>query len=511
MENNNKNSVKNISINNLPKPLEVVFWLLPVVVYLLFISSELDNDFYFLYPTGEYIVNNGFPVKDFLTWHGNMDIIVQQWLSTVIFYYIYHYLGIVGTTLIQCVCVVALYGLFYKLLKAISDNYAVSQAFSAFFVFFVSVAFIKTRPQMFTYLLIVSELLALETYINKKQIRYLFVLPVISVLLVNLHSAMWMMLFVFMLPYFAQSLPIKIKSFRQEPCADFVKLLITAAVSFAVGFINPYGIKAMLYIFTSYGLPNVSEYINEMAPISFNMSEGKFLFALVLVFAMLFIRYKRGRFELRFVLLTLGTLVLSLSSGKSLPYFYISAGMLFASYFKEFSYSFKIESNAKEGKTNWKKIILVLLALSVVCGSAVAFSLSEDTTSNNTAEQAVAEVSREADLDPIIDYLKAHESENIVLFNSFNSGPYLEFNGIKTFIDARAELYFKKNNHEADYFDELFDFESGEIYYKDFVDEYGFTHLIVQQKKYVIYNALINDEDYTEVIHGANYSLFVKD
>ncbi len=71
------------------------------------------------------------------------------------------------------------------------------------------------------------------------------------------------------------------------------------------------------------------------------------------------------------------------------------------------------------------------------------------------------------------------------MFNSFNSGPYLEYNGIKTFIDARAELYFEKNNHEADYFKDLYEFEAGTLYYKDFIEKYGFTHMIIQQQKYV--------------------------
>jgi hypothetical protein len=513
MSNQSANQKRIIDVNNLPKAVKICFWFLPIIVYLLFINPQLDNDFYFLYPTGEYIITNGFPVKDFLSWHGNMDIIVQQWLSTVIYYYTYLYLGIIGTTIIQAASIVALYGLSYKLLKTISDNYFVSLAFSAFFTFFISIAFVKTRPQIFTYILIAVELLLLESFIKNGKIKYLFFLPVVSVLLINLHAAMWMMLFVFVLPYFVQSVPLKFGKIKQTPCASFVKLLVAAIAMFAVGFINPYGLKAMLYIFTSYGLPYVSSYINEMQPITFGMAEGKFLFALAVLLAFLFIRFKRGRFELRFVLLAAGTLLLSLMSGKSLPYFYITAGMLCASYFKEYEPTLKIseKENGNSNKTDWKKIIAVLTVLVIVCVGAVCFGTqsSEDNSDNGDVSQEMSML-LEDDLDPIIDYLKSNGLDNIVLFNSFNSGPYLEYNGIKTFIDARAELYFEKNNHEADYFKDLYEFEAGTLYYKDFIEKYGFTHMIIQQQKYVDYYALQNDDDYEEVITGSNYSLFVK-
>ena len=55
-----------VNINNIPKGFKAFMLLLPLAGLML-IPYKLDNDFYFLYPTGEYIVNNGFPTKDFLS------------------------------------------------------------------------------------------------------------------------------------------------------------------------------------------------------------------------------------------------------------------------------------------------------------------------------------------------------------------------------------------------------------------------------------------------------------
>lgn len=511
MENSSNFVVKRINVNKMPKVLKIIFWLLPLVLFLSFISHILDNDFYFLYPTGEYIVNNGFPFKDFLSWHNNMDIIVQQWLSTIVFYYAYHYLGIAGLAALMCVCAITLYSLYYKLLYSVTDNYFISLVFSTVSLFIISVAYIITRPQIFTFNLIVLELVALELFIKKNKIGYLFIIPIISVLLVNFHSAMWMMIFVFMLPYFAQSLPVKFGKFKQKPCCSFFKLLLTAAVAFAVGFINPYGIKAMFYIFSSYGISSINDYINEMLPVTIASYDGKFLFALLLVTFYLFNKYKKGKFELRFVLLALGTFVLALSSGKSLPYFYISFGLLCASYFKDFSFEFKFDKPDKNEKVNWKKILALFAVLALVCAGAFAFSSDDNTNESNSSSSIEAkQLSMENDLDVIIDYLNTHDTDGMVLFNSFNCGQYLEFNGIPAFIDGRAELFFERNNHEADYFEDLYGFEKGTIYYSDFIDKYDFTHLIVQQSKPIVYKALLNDDCFEEIIRGDEYSLFIR-
>ena len=86
---------KTISYNDAPKALRLFLILLPVVGIFL-IGTEINNDFFFLYKTGEHILNEGFPTKDFLSMHSGMDIVVQQWASDVVFYTMYSKLGLFG-------------------------------------------------------------------------------------------------------------------------------------------------------------------------------------------------------------------------------------------------------------------------------------------------------------------------------------------------------------------------------------------------------------------------------
>ncbi len=505
-------STSYININKTPKAFKIFLIIIPLVAFAIFIGKEVDNDFYFLYPTGEYVLNNGFPTRDFLTWHSNMSIIVQQWMSAVIFFLVGSKLKMVGLIALEYICVSLFYCISYKVCKLVSENFLVSYICSASASVFISIAFITTRPQIFTYIFLLIEIYVLESFVKTKKPAVLIVLPVISLALVNFHSSMWLMLFVFMVPYILNAVPVNFKRLRQQPCCSLAALLVAFAVSFAAGFINPYGTKAMFYLFSSYGYSTINNYIQEMLPLTVNDSIGKAVFLIVIIVFVLVKLYKAGRFETRHLLMFIGTLYLGVSSLKSLPYLTIGLMLFCASYFKDFTFSFKINEDDSKKSFDYKKVGIVFAAMLVVCGASVFYmnSANESAVNGNEASASLEEESETAQLDVIIEYLNNENAEDMCLFNGFNSGPYLEYRGVKTFMDARAELFFEKNNHEFDYYNEMLDAEDGKIYYKDYFDKYGFTHLVISKKTYVLYNSLIYDENYQEVISEKDYSLFVK-
>ncbi len=62
----------------------------------------------------------------------------------------------------------------------------------------------------------------------------------------------------------------------------------------------------------------------------------------------------------------------------------------------------------------------------------------------------------------------------------------MEFRGIKTYIDPRAELFVKKYNKKYDIFDEFQMISGGnpsDEYIKYFLKKYNFTHIIVNYDK----------------------------
>ena len=215
-----------------------------IIGFLPFISLmmakwRIDNDTYWIIKTGEYICNNGIPTKDFLTMHKTMDLVVQQWAADVIFYKLYSLMGFIGPMLL----VLVMYSVFLVLMKnhCLQISNKPIMANIATFVAAISMTqFFVTRPQIFTYSIIIIELLCLERFVKDGKYRHLAVLPVLSVLEVNLHASMWTMLFIILLPYFVNALPLKIKG-KSFACCKLLPLVVTALAMGVAGLITPYG------------------------------------------------------------------------------------------------------------------------------------------------------------------------------------------------------------------------------------------------------------------------------
>ena len=484
-----------IDINNSPKILKLYFAMFPLLGILL-IPASLDNDFYFLYPTGQYILENGFPVKDFLSMHSDMNIIVQQWLTDILFYIIYSNLGKIGLIAFTYLCYIVFCVLMFKLTFLISKNFIVTAICSFFADILLAASYYLTRPQIITYILIISELILLESFVQKGKVKFLFGLPVLSLLLVNLHSSMWLLFFIFAVPFVCESIPIHYKRFNQEPCCSLAKLLICGVVCFAVGFVNPYGTKAMFYVVSSFGIPELNEYIGEMKPLSIDTNLGKIFFFVIFTLAAIMIALRKNNFKTRYVLLFIGTLILSVINLKSIAYFYICAIPAFSYYVK--ALSFKYTDNNRKKKKSKKSNhfttvtagIIIFLLVFLTCGFSYYYHTEEEKSDEDFLRYS--ELSKAAD---ILD----NEKGEVVLYTAFDNGPYMEFRGYHPYIDCRAELFVKKNNGEFDYMRENNDVVLGQTYYKDFVDKYGFNYLLVGTTEISFENQLIHDGGFVKV------------
>lgn len=486
---------KIININEIPKIAKIILALLPLL-FIALIPNSLDSDFYFLYPTGEHIVKNGFPTYDFLTIHGDMKIIVQQWLSTVLFYFVYSKLGQLGIYALVIIAYIMMCLVLYKLIYTVTDNHFISCVFATISDL-VIVNYETSRPQIFTYILLALELLFLEKHSKTKKPAWLIGVPVISLILINSHCSMWALIFVLMLPYLVGSLPIRFKTYKNEPCCSLTLLIATFIISFGIGFANPYGFDAIKYITSSYGYSVINNLITEMQPVTLSADLSSLLLIAGIVIGAVLISSRLKDFDLRYFLLFAGLSVFSLMNQKSIPYFFIGAIPAIAYTQRNMSFNLSIKQNGK--KTNPVLIVLLIIAIAF-CGFAGATYLKSDTNPIDTSRSSLT-----AKLDETINILN-NEAENgreIVLYAGFDEGQYLEFNGYKPYIDGRAELFLKDNNKSFNYMNEYALMCAAGIYYKDFIDKYGFNYLIVSQSNIYLQTSLLHDDDY-EILYDSN-------
>lgn len=452
----------NKTIEKYKKFILLVFMFFPVLA----ISLNFDNDIWFLLNHGKYLVTSGFPKFEPFTIHSGMQFIMQQWLFDLIIWLLYSYFGKFGViSFVFCVAIVITV-LLYRLCMLLSNNQTyLSIIITAISSLIISMWFIVTRPQVLTYLLIITEILVLEKFMQQKKAKNLFVLTILSILQINIHSSMWMMIFVFLAPYIAEELLYSIK--EKKIRRTLSHLLIVSAIMAISGFINPYGIEAMSYIFNSYGNNIISLAVSEMAVPDIKAFTGFVFYLLVIAICFIYILNKQGKTRFRYILLTLGTTILTLMNIKSIPYFVIGSVIPLAYFLKNKASSITFSNSNKKKDRNLIVILVVFLILIFI---TCIFAIS-------------AEYDEKNDYPPLkdaIDSLANSENrENIVLYTDYYNGGYAEYVGIKCYIDARAEVFLETINKKENIFNEFIELQNGKLHYKDFLQKYNFTHLLV--------------------------------
>lgn len=464
-----------------------------IPIFIGFITRmDKEYDIFFLLRYGEQVLNHGFPVTDFLSLHQGFDFVMQQWLSSVIFYIFYKLFGHYGLILIvNLVNLLILYMLYRFCMLLSNQNYKISILLTCITDLLLETNFMIPRPFIFDFLLLIMVLYIMEIFYRKKSSKVLLWLPLLSLFQINLHSSTWFLLFLFMLPYVVS---IGYEKIKQKEDKRIYKVLGIMLVMFLMGFINPYGIKNITYLFTSYGNQYINELVIEMFPPVINDPSsiyGFFTFVIMGCVLGIYIYYKKGRLPLRYALLLLGVTYLSLSHIRNLSLYIIGAIPPLAFYLKDvLRKDYSVEASAAYKR--YYKVIVGVLCIFIV---AVVFTVNNKFTN---------------ELEKGVDYLLAnYKKEDIILYANYNNGSYCEFRGLKPYIDGRAEIFLKTNNKKEDILKEYYLLSNDHLDYKKFVEKYQFTHLILSKDE-TLYHYISNDKNYTRIYRGEEYEIYEK-
>lgn len=480
--------------NKKPIWLLIAFFAFSMLLTLLYFKS-LDNDIWYILSEGRYIVQNGIYHIDPLSIHEGLEITVQNWLSASLFWVIFDTFGEMGLLTLVLLCNLGICFLLYKICMLLSDdNYFLSLIIMFICDITLASHYIVSRPQVISFCVLLGLILALEKYIKTENWKYLIWLPVLSLIEINMHASLWWMLFLFTLPYVIDSFKIpfaKTQGYKKKP------LFIAILIAFLVGFINPYGYKAITFIFTSYGDKFMHKYINELLPFSFSNNLSKHMFILMLTVGLIYTFFREGKVRVRYICLFCGTLILGFMSVKGFSHFILVSLFPLAYFFKDLF---------PKDLFNVDKKVLTIFSTILMLFSF--FSLGAFTYLYVSAPSKIA---LHHDADEAMDALAKNFTKNdAIVYSSFNNGGYVEFRGFKAYIDPRAEVYLKKNNKKADIFEENYKLQHGDLSISEFLNKYNFTHLLVQSTDY-LYNRL-SDSNYFIYYENTKtgYRLFVR-
>lgn len=520
---------------------------LSMFIGLLFISRSLDNDIWFLLSHGRYVVQYGWPTTDPLSMHEGLDFVMQQWLSAVIFWESYVIGGESGPIAVVYIVSTAIICAYYRLLRLIAQgNRSIAIAMTALFMIIICPLFMVTRPQIFSLLIFILTVYLLEK--STKSItwtRYLAFF-LLSVLLINLHAAMWPLMAILVLPYLVEKIVRLDKKgwFLHQIETPWRSYALLLFIILAAGFLNPYGIDAMTYTSHSYGVSLINTMVTEMHPLTFDNILGKIAFALM---GFLMILFSKEKVPLHVVLLSLGMIVLALSASRSFSLFMTLGLIPVAYYFRH--WQGMPEANTTNIKVN-KRFCIIMMVLILATYGYELYHAREAMLHSLEQVPLLIKISavlitilvgiielrygklRQVRSIPIrllilctvvltmtsltsllgftkpdppiakqaVDYILANESKSeVTVWTGYAPGDYAEFRGLRPYIDPRAEVYLKVNNHKKDILQEYRDLEAAAIPYQEFLSHYNFDYLLTE-KGNLLYTYLKEDPDYELVL-----------
>ncbi len=468
-------SLKNYHPN---KELLILYLFVPFIVLSFSCYKVLDNDRFFLISLGRHIVNHGFPTVDPLSMHHAGNFIIQQWLVDVIFYYIYKYIGNIGFVFLTVILFALMNIIFYKLCNLVNKNrYALSTILTFVFSCMYLLLFLRTRPQLFEAVILLEELYLLEKYIDTSNKKYLYYLPFLSLLMINIHASCFFMMFAFILPYI---LNIR-TNYTDNEKYDIKSILLVTVIMGLTGLINPYGYKSITYLFSSFGFSVINELVTEMNPLSMESLTGKIVICFIGIILFIYI-LARKKIKIRYLFLLLGTLFLGLSHFKGVQYFLLASIFPVGSILKDKFYS-NNEKLSDSVKPYFYFVLCVLIALPCF------IILSTKNYPNGVSETPM-----------ILEYLNEHveDKKSVKIYTDYNTGGYFELDGYVPYLDPRAEIFLENGVLE-----EFVNIQKGYTSYSGFLDKYDFDYLVVDAGSMfsLYYLSTSNNKNYRLVLN----------
>ena len=343
--------------------------------------------------------------------------------------------------------------------------------------------YITARAQLVTFILFILQIFAIEKLIETKQKRYGLALIIISILVANLHVAVWPFTFVLYLPYIAEYIIAILeektaKKFGKEikqgekiltEKKDGVKLLvIVMIICILTGLLTPLGTTPYTYLVkTMQG--NTTDNINEHQPLIL-INDSAVISAIIILLAILIFTKVKIRLS---DLIMLGGLTLLMFYSKRQSTIWVLVGGIILN---KLIYSL-LEKDADKKVINSIISKFGIFALIVVMLSA-SFYLIRPKLKTQYIDESLYPVQMS---EFILNYFEENNIDisTVRLYNEYNYGSYLLYKDIPVFIDSRADLYAPEFNGGRDIFTDFIESSNLSVYFGDIFKKYDITHVIL--------------------------------
>lgn len=519
----------------------VVIAILLIIYCISMAPKGLQNDTFYTIKVGEYIAQNGIGnlTTDPFSWH-ELPYTFPHWLYDLSIFGIYSLGGMTGiyisTIILTCILGLSIYFTSNK----ISKNAPVS-ALITFIAMYLLQPYLAARAQLVTFSLMVLTIYLIEKFLENARKRYAVGLVALSLLIVNLHMAVWPFFFVLFIPYFfeyvvslniftfdlilkakilwqryrakdgyekriaelkekieqnkqkraeIQKNPYKIRVTRND---NIKKLFWVVVICACMGIFTPTGLTTpYTYLYKTMS-GNTMQVINEHLPLDLASNQDFVAFFVMFIVVLTFIDIK---IDLKHLCYYLGILYLALNARRQVSMFLVICTPILAKLIGEIfeKYAPKLQEDLIKIITNFYGKVIFATIVIIISIQEFKPKLNEQYYTNQDYPIYAAKWIKEN-----LDY------KNIKLFNEYNYGSYLIYEGIPVMIDSRCDLYTPQYNTKTgnpadgqDIFMDVQNVATGDAKYNEVFDQYGITHVITYSDS-SLNKKLKSDSDYKKI------------
>ena len=186
----------------------IKFNILAIVCIILFCITlapiTLQNDTFYTIRIGEHIVQTKtVDMQEPFSWHQGLPYTYPHWLYDVMIYLFYSIGNMTGIFISTVIFSAILGVVVYVTNKKICKNDLMAFLITLGSMFLLK-DFIAARAQLVTFILLELIILLIENFLEKKKKRYLIGIILISILIANVHAAIWPLIFILLLPYIGE-------------------------------------------------------------------------------------------------------------------------------------------------------------------------------------------------------------------------------------------------------------------------------------------------------------------
>lgn len=557
-----ESNVTEVSKESLEKKVNIKFTIIAVLAIIIFSAAlapiTLQNDTYYTIKIGEHIINTKtIDMVDPFSWHNDLAYTYPHWLYDVFIYLVYAIAGMNGifisTVILSSILGVVMYFTNCKISKNKLVSFLVTLG-----AMYLMKGFIAARAQLVTFILFELAILCIENFLEKKKIRYAVEIIIISTLIANIHCAVWPFLFILFMPYIGEYLvfsvidfypiyrvliawnklklkkyqkkndevnikkidekierinknhqieleekeekrknPYRIRYNKNSACKWLILIMIICAFT---GLLTPLGDTPYTYLVkTMQG--NTTKSISEHLPLTL-INNKPILIVLTATIAMLI--FTKVKITLKDLFMLAGLTLLMFMSRRQ-----ASMLVLFGSAIVAKMIASLFENYDEKGTKRVEKGIVTVLGTVTVFAITALFAVAQIkpkvndkfVNANNYPVEAAKWIKENLDVD------------NIKLYNEYNYGSYLLFEGIPVFIDSRADLYAPEFNKRVgeekgrDIFSDYINTSQISTYYENTFEKYGITHVILY--KNVKTNLFLSrDKNYKELYSDDRFVIY---